>query len=430
MTRRLVTLGVALLGWGAAVVGIGAHRSDVRTAHAARGSATTPDFGFVAPAPAHAPRVVAPLIDEFCLDCHDKGTHTAGLVLETFDADHPEKNPEVAEKVIRKLRLGLMPPPDNPRPEPAAVKTFVNGLETKIDQYAALHPNPGVRPFQRLNRAEYARSIHDLLALDVDVDAYLPPDTISHGFDNVADVQGFSPAMMEGYLRAASAISRLAVGDPKATPTTVTYKIPRTASQLGHVDGTPYRHARRHLRRPHVPGRRHLRLQDRDARDADRRSLRIDDAWRAARGLGQRHARRAARYQPAHERRRSDGHEPLDGAHSGEGRTAADFRGVSPPLRGTGRRSHRADRAHAGRHPDRFGAGRDDAAARARLRRHGTVQGDGRLGHAEPPGDFHLSSRRRRDATRRAEVRRGDSPAAVARGLSASGDTGRGRRRS
>jgi hypothetical protein len=248
MTRRLVTFGVALLGWGAAVVGIGAHRSDVRAAHAAHGSATAPDFGFVAPAPAHAPGTaatrgdshVAPIIDEFCLDCHDKGTHTAGLVLETFDADHPEKTPEIAEKVIRKLRLGLMPPPDNPRPEPAAVKTFVTGLETKIDQYAALHPNPGVRPFQRLNRAEYARSIHDLLALDVDVDAYLPPDTISHGFDNVADVQGFSPAMMEGYLRAASAISRLAVGDPNATPTTVTYKIPRTASQLGHVDGTPY----------------------------------------------------------------------------------------------------------------------------------------------------------------------------------------------
>src|SRR5262249_58367429 len=95
------------------------------------------------------------------------------------------------------------------------------------------------RPFQRLNRAEYARAVKDLVGVDVDVNSFLPPDTISAGFDNIADVQNFSPTLMEGYLRAASQISRLAVGDRTASPTSVTYKIGRTMSQMRRVDGAP-----------------------------------------------------------------------------------------------------------------------------------------------------------------------------------------------
>src|SRR5262249_35584444 len=105
---------------------------------------------------------------------------------------------------------------------------------------AARQPNPGRRTFQRLNRAEYARSIHDLLALDVDVNAFLPPDTISHNFDNIADVQMMSATVLEGYLRAATKISYLAVGNKAATPSETTYKVPRTASKLHHVDGAPF----------------------------------------------------------------------------------------------------------------------------------------------------------------------------------------------
>src|SRR5262249_56179531 len=112
-------------------------------------------------------------------------------------------------------------------------------LETKMDAAFAANPNPGWRPFQRLNRAEYQRAVKDLLGLDVDVTAYLPPDTISKGFDNVADVQSFSPTLMESHLRAASQISRLAVGDRSASATSVTYKIGRTGSQMRHVEGAP-----------------------------------------------------------------------------------------------------------------------------------------------------------------------------------------------
>src|SRR5258708_17112129 len=126
--------------------------------------------------------------------------------------------------MIRKLRTGMMPPPGARRPDAAATTAFLESLETRMDAAAALNPNPGWRPFQRLNRAEYQHAVKDLLAVDVDVTAFLPPDTISQGFDNVADVQAFSPALMEGYLRAASRVTALAVGDVSAEASEARYR--------------------------------------------------------------------------------------------------------------------------------------------------------------------------------------------------------------
>ena len=108
-----------------------------------------------------------------------------------------------------------------------------------MDLLAGPTPDPGWRPFQRLNRAEYARAVKQLVGLDVDVTAFLPPDTISNGFDNVADVQTFSPTLMEGYLRAASRVAMLAVGDPESSATQATFKLPKTASQLERAEGAP-----------------------------------------------------------------------------------------------------------------------------------------------------------------------------------------------
>ncbi|HEY6214950.1 MAG TPA: DUF1592 domain-containing protein, partial [Vicinamibacterales bacterium] len=161
------------------------------------------------------------------------------LSLAHFDAAHAVEHADVAEAVIKKLRAGMMPPPGVRRPDAPTIASLVSALETRIDAAAALNPNPGWRPFQRLNRAEYARAVRDLLGIDVDLSAYLPPDTISSGFDNVADVQSFSPALMEGYLRAASQISRLAVGDKNASATSMTYKIGRFGGQMRRVDGAP-----------------------------------------------------------------------------------------------------------------------------------------------------------------------------------------------
>jgi hypothetical protein len=179
------------------------------------------------------------LVKQYCTACHNDKVKTGGLTLAAFDAANAEDNTQVAEKVIRKLRAGMMPPAGVKRPDEATLRTFVESLETRIDQAAAKKPNAGWRPFQRLNRAEYARAVNDLLAIDVDVTAFLPPDTVSHGFDNISDEQGFSATLMEGYLRAASQISRMALGDRHASASSTTYKVPRDASQMRQVDGAP-----------------------------------------------------------------------------------------------------------------------------------------------------------------------------------------------
>jgi mono/diheme cytochrome c family protein len=202
-----------------------------------------------APSVSHTPASTfesqSALVKQYCATCHnDRNKNNAGgLSLQGFDASkvgHDAAVADVAERMIRKLRAGMMPPAGSRRPEAQAIDAFAASMETRLDQAAALNPNPGYRPFQRLNRAEYARAVNQLLALDVDVSAFLPPDQISAGFDNVADSQNFSATLMEGYLRAATRISTLAVGDPKAAPSATTYKVPRTGSQMHHIEGTPF----------------------------------------------------------------------------------------------------------------------------------------------------------------------------------------------
>ncbi len=180
-------------------------------------------------------------VKQYCSGCHNDTQKSGGMTLTGLDMAHPEQNGELSEKVIRKLRAGLMPPANaSKKPDPETARLLVTTLESEVDKAAALRPNPGSRPFQRLTRDEYARSVRDLLGIDVDVAQFLPPDTLSDGLDNIADSQRFSASLMEGYLRAAAKISRDALGDPKATPGSAVYKLPRTGSQLRRVDGAPY----------------------------------------------------------------------------------------------------------------------------------------------------------------------------------------------
>jgi mono/diheme cytochrome c family protein len=198
-----------------------------------------------APVAAHASTPVlsaatqTELVTTYCATCHSERAKAGGLVLANFSAMRAHEQPEVVERMIRKLRAGMMPPAGAKRPDAATIAALTTALESRMDEHAAANPNPGWRPFQRLNRAEYTRAVKDLLGIEVDVTAFLPADTMSHGFDNVADVQGLSPTLLEGYLRAASQISRLAVGDRDATPAVVTYKVGRTMSQMRHVEGAP-----------------------------------------------------------------------------------------------------------------------------------------------------------------------------------------------
>jgi len=200
----------------------------------------------VTPAASHATGLMSPaeqnaLVKQYCVGCHNDRNkdRTSGLSFQSFDATNVVEHADTVERMIRRLRSGMMPPVGAKRPDQATINTLVNAFEAKIDRAAALNPNPGWRPSQRLNRAEYQRAVKDLLAVDIDVNAFLPADTLSDGFDNIADSQTISSTLMEGYLRAASQISRLAVGDRNASPTSATWKVPRTASQMRHVEGAP-----------------------------------------------------------------------------------------------------------------------------------------------------------------------------------------------
>jgi hypothetical protein len=181
----------------------------------------------------------AALLTQYCVTCHNPRAKAGGLTLDPADLGQAERHAETWEKVIRKLQTGMMPPSGAPRPARPAVDTFVSALQTQIDRAAAAQPFAGTPALHRLNRAEYANAIRDLLALDVDAASLLPPDDSAAGFDNIADVLGVSPALIEGYATAAAKISRLAVGDPSIGLDRVTYRAAGNLSQDEHLDGLP-----------------------------------------------------------------------------------------------------------------------------------------------------------------------------------------------
>jgi hypothetical protein len=179
------------------------------------------------------------VVEEYCQRCHNERRLRGNMSLEGFDATKPMENWQTAERMIRKLRAGMMPPAGADRPPEDSLMMLASELETRIDEEALKDPNPGSRAFQRLTRTEYARAVWDLLGLHVDVEGLLPAETMSGGYDNVADVQTFSATRLEAYLTAAGEISRLALGDPHATAKETTYRVSRYAEQRERVPEAP-----------------------------------------------------------------------------------------------------------------------------------------------------------------------------------------------
>ena len=177
------------------------------------------------------------MLDKYCVTCHSERLKTRGLALDRIDLTRVPDQAEIWEKVVRKLRSGAMPPLGLPRPDRAASDGFATWLEAKLD--GAATGDPGPAGLRRLNRSEYAAAVHDLLALDVDAGALLPPDDADHGFDNMSDALRVSPALLEGYISAARKISRLAVGDPNVTPSFSTYRVRADLGQDHHIEGLP-----------------------------------------------------------------------------------------------------------------------------------------------------------------------------------------------
>ena len=243
----LASAGVALLGLGLSA------RAPQSTPPPRAAAPRTTTAAPAAPAPRIArastatptvPAMVAAeqtrLVTTYCATCHSERGKAGGLSLAGWDAMKAQENPAIVEKMIRKLRAGMMPPPGAKKPEAAAISGLTQALEARMDEFAASNPNPGWRPFQRLTRAEYTAAVRDLLDVDVDVTPYLPADTQAHGFDNIAEAQAFSPALLDGYLRAASQVSRLALGDKQASASSTTYRVLQTESQMANVEGTPF----------------------------------------------------------------------------------------------------------------------------------------------------------------------------------------------
>lgn len=178
-------------------------------------------------------------VNQYCVDCHNDAEYTGDVSFEGLRAADVPADADLFERAIRKLRVGQMPPSDSHQPDPATRHEFIVALETTLDAAAEGAAFAGTKPVHRLNRAEYANAIRDLLALEVDVAELLPSDGAAFGFDNIASALTTSPLLLERYLTAALRVSALAVGDAEAVPTSYSYKIPVDLTQNEHMDGLP-----------------------------------------------------------------------------------------------------------------------------------------------------------------------------------------------
>ena len=183
------------------------------------------------------------LLDQFCVNCHSDRQYESGSVpvsLQSVDVARVGTNPQLFEKVVRKVRAGVMPPSGRRRPDKARLDAFAAYLETSLDRVAAAAPNPG-RPdtFRRLSRAQYHNAVRDLLALEIDVTELLPADDSSYGFDHIS-VGGLSPTLLERYLKAADKVSHMAVGAPVRSPVAEMDVLPSDFNQDDHIEGLPF----------------------------------------------------------------------------------------------------------------------------------------------------------------------------------------------
>ncbi len=189
------------------------------------------------PGPATAP--YRPLVDQYCVACHNDDLRTAGLALDLVSARPLKENAPIWEKAVRKLRARQMPPVGAPRPDEATYKAVVSSLASELDRAAADRPDPGrTDTFRRLTRTEYQNAIRDLLALELDLSSVLPRDESSSGFDNIT-VGDLSPALLEAYVAAADQISRLAIGRPVESLAVVTVTKKPDLTQEWHIEGLP-----------------------------------------------------------------------------------------------------------------------------------------------------------------------------------------------
>src|SRR5689334_13022098 len=242
----------SLLGVGVCAASILSVRADAETARAAasrspealnsaeaRSSAARAPESKLGPASAVPMSVESQrdLLDKYCMKCHNYEDYAGGVEFEIYNPGAADEDAKLTERMLKKLRAGMMPPAGKPRPDFATIQSFATSLEQTVD--AKEKPRLEVPKLHRLNRTEYTNALRDLLALELDATQFLPPDDASRGFDNQAGTLTLSPALLEAYLSAAARISRIAVGTA-AAPTQVTYRVAEDTTQNYHVEGLPF----------------------------------------------------------------------------------------------------------------------------------------------------------------------------------------------
>jgi hypothetical protein len=209
-------------------------------ASAAVGLAATGSVKSTDPRPADVPPPKHwDVLGKYCTECHNATDWAGGIAFDVLSPEDIASDSESWEKAIRKMRTGMMPPAGKPRPQRAVLDAFAGELATRLDSAGHVHPVPGTKSLHRLNRTEYANAVRDVLDLQIDVSTLLPADDSAEGFDNIADVLGVSPTLIQSYVSAALKISRWAVGDRSMQPTMVRYVAPSGLSQREHIEGMP-----------------------------------------------------------------------------------------------------------------------------------------------------------------------------------------------
>jgi hypothetical protein len=232
-SARVATIGVV---WFALMVSLGiqARPSAQQPPPQVKSTQSSSPIGSVSPASSHRG-----MLDRYCVTCHNQRLATAGLKLDEADVANPGAGAEIWEKVVRKLRTGMMPPPNMPQPSMDDRRALLSWLETSLDKAAAAKPNPGrTETLRRLNRTEYQNAIRDLLAVDIDAASLLPADESGHGFDNVT-VGDLPPALLDRYISAAQKISALAIGSTQTSVQSDIIRVPPDVTQEGDVSGLP-----------------------------------------------------------------------------------------------------------------------------------------------------------------------------------------------
>lgn len=205
-------------------------------------SAQSPSTAILTPQ-ASAPRADQTsheFVQTYCVQCHNDRVKSGGFSWTEIDLGQPELSAKRSEEVVRKLRAGLMPPAGARRPGRDASVAFRAALEQKLDNAALTRRHYKNPELHRINRREYRSAVRDLLGVDIDVSALLPPDARTGSFDNMADALTVQPALMQAYLRAADKIARQALGDPQAQPVMANYDVPKVVNQMRHVEGAPF----------------------------------------------------------------------------------------------------------------------------------------------------------------------------------------------